>query len=118
MIEPLDPDAIQAALPTKRLGRRVFAFGRTPSTQDVAREAARSEPDPDGLLVIAEYQTAGRGRLGRRWFSGVGQNLLFSLVLCPERPAPGSLMDHRGDGDRRRRDALGAGRSLLPSEMA
>jgi BirA family biotin operon repressor/biotin-[acetyl-CoA-carboxylase] ligase len=45
---------------------------------------------PDGALVVADYQTAGRGRLGRTWAAPAGTALLFSLLLKPppERHTP------------------------------
>jgi BirA family biotin operon repressor/biotin-[acetyl-CoA-carboxylase] ligase len=54
----------------------------TDSTQRVARELARAGA-PEGVLVVAERQTAGRGRLGREWHSPAGVNLYASLVLRP-----------------------------------
>jgi len=41
---------------------------------------------PEGTVVVAEAQTAGRGRLGRRWTSPAGKGLLFSVVLRPPLP--------------------------------
>lgn len=52
------------------------------STQIVARRLAE-EGAPHGTVVLAEEQTAGRGRLDRRWDSAKGQNLTFTLVLRP-----------------------------------
>jgi BirA family biotin operon repressor/biotin-[acetyl-CoA-carboxylase] ligase len=49
------------------------------STQDVAR------PLPVGSIVVADHQTAGRGRLDRRWESPPGTALLVSFVLRPTR---------------------------------
>jgi BirA family biotin operon repressor/biotin-[acetyl-CoA-carboxylase] ligase len=45
---------------------------------------------PEGALVVADHQTAGRGRLGRSWDAPAGTALLFSVLLRPppERPAP------------------------------
>lgn len=54
----------------------------TASTNIDALEWA-SEGAPEGALVVAEHQTAGRGRWGRSWFSEPGASLLFSLVLRP-----------------------------------
>ena len=52
------------------------------STNRRATEWARHDA-PDGALVLAEEQTAGRGRLGRRWHAPAGSALLMSLVLRP-----------------------------------
>jgi BirA family biotin operon repressor/biotin-[acetyl-CoA-carboxylase] ligase len=43
---------------------------------------------PDGVVAVAEHQTAGRGRLGRRWEAPAGTNLLVSILLRPDLPAP------------------------------
>jgi BirA family biotin operon repressor/biotin-[acetyl-CoA-carboxylase] ligase len=59
----------------------------TGSTNSDALDWA-AEGVPEGALVVAEYQTAGRGRWGRSWESAPGSALLFSLVL---RPGPDSI---------------------------
>lgn len=64
------------------LGRRVLFFNTTGSTNDVALAMA-SRVDADGAFVIAEEQTAGRGRYGRTWFSPPGSGLYVSVVLRP-----------------------------------
>lgn len=74
-----------AALTTQRLGRSTLYFPRTGSTNDVAHERAAAGA-PDGLLVIADEQTAGRGRLDRRWWAPPGGSLLLSLLLRPALP--------------------------------
>jgi BirA family biotin operon repressor/biotin-[acetyl-CoA-carboxylase] ligase len=53
------------------------------STNRVAREQAET-----GLLVVAESQTAGRGRRGRSWQAEAGKNLLFSVILSPDVAPP------------------------------
>ena len=40
---------------------------------------------PEGTVVLAEQQTAGRGRLDRSWVTGPGENIAFSVVLRPDR---------------------------------
>jgi len=62
--------------------RRVEWLAETDSTQRVARDLAR-DGAPEGTVVIAEAQTAGRGRLGRTWHSPPGQSLYCSVVLRP-----------------------------------
>jgi BirA family biotin operon repressor/biotin-[acetyl-CoA-carboxylase] ligase len=65
-------------------------YGTVDSTQTVARGLA-DQGAPHGTVVLAEAQTAGRGRLDRRWQSAPGENLTFSVVLrptCPVREAP------------------------------
>lgn len=63
-------------------GYRLLRFGTVGSTNDEARRLAM-EGAPDGTLVWAETQTAGRGRRGRAWVSPPG-NLHFSLILRPQ----------------------------------
>jgi BirA family biotin operon repressor/biotin-[acetyl-CoA-carboxylase] ligase len=62
--------------------RDVHWLAETDSTQRVARDLARAGA-AEGTTVIAERQTAGRGRLGRTWHSPAGQNLYCSVVLRP-----------------------------------
>ncbi len=62
------------------LGRRVRYLERAASTNDVALQAGTAD-EPEGLLVLAEFQTQGRGRLGRRWHARPGECLLLSLLF-------------------------------------
>jgi BirA family biotin operon repressor/biotin-[acetyl-CoA-carboxylase] ligase len=55
----------------------------TPSTNLYLREHLQKEPLPEGSIVIAESQTAGRGQAGNSWVSAPGANLTFSLLLYP-----------------------------------
>jgi len=59
------------------------------STNDLASEWAQdpSDPAPDGALVTADTQTKGRGRRGRSWDSGAGDNVIMSLVLRDTNPS-------------------------------
>ncbi len=77
--------AIEAALTTRRLGRPALYFSRVGSTNDVAH--AHAADATDGLLVIADEQTAGRGRLDRSWWAPPATSLLMSLLLRPPLPA-------------------------------
>ena len=80
----LDPASIAALIPAKRLiGREIQVLAETTSTNDVAARLGR-EGTPEGLVVFAERQTAGRGRLQRKWESAPGEGLYFSLLLRPQ----------------------------------
>ncbi len=56
------------------------------STNQLAAERAR-DGAPDGLVVVADHQTAGRGRLDRSWETPAGSSVTFSMVLRPDVPA-------------------------------
>ncbi len=85
--DALDPDRIQAHLPTHCLGTSVRVFRSTASTSDIAAQYARNE-DHHGWVVFAEYQSRGRGRTGNPWHSAPGDSLLCGTVLtrCRLRP--------------------------------
>ena len=82
---------ISPGLTTKSLGRNIVYFDSTDSTNTQAERLA-GEGAPEGTLVIAESQTAGRGRLGRKWESPPGVNLYFTLILRPEIPPAAAPM--------------------------
>ncbi|MGC9455475.1 MAG: biotin--[acetyl-CoA-carboxylase] ligase [Phycisphaerae bacterium] len=77
----LHPLLIERDLSTRRIGRSVICFDEVDSTNDVAFDSARHQ-GCDGLVVLADSQRRGRGRLGRNWISPPGQNLLMSVLLC------------------------------------
>lgn len=83
LVRPVRPDAtlIERGLDTRRIGRHVICFAEVGSTNDVAWDSLR-QPEADGLVVLAERQRAGRGRLGRDWLSPAGANVLMSVLLC------------------------------------
>ena len=81
--------ALLHSLSGLRLGRPVHLYQHIGSTQDEARRLARLGA-PEGLLIVAEEQTAGRGRAGRRWVTAHGTALAFSLVLRPAAPLASS----------------------------
>jgi BirA family biotin operon repressor/biotin-[acetyl-CoA-carboxylase] ligase len=74
--------AILNGLSTKCLGRRVFCYPSIASTNAVAKRLA-AQGAAEGTLVVADEQTAGRGRLGRRWLAPRATSLLFSLIFRP-----------------------------------
>jgi BirA family biotin operon repressor/biotin-[acetyl-CoA-carboxylase] ligase len=90
MIARFSSKALRDGLTTSFVGRRLEYRGALVSTQDLARELARAGV-PEGTVVLAGRQTAGRGRLGRSFVSPRG-GLYFTIVLRPAleylRPLP------------------------------
>jgi len=78
----LYPEEILPGLETQWLARRIDYFDRTDSTNRVALELGRAGA-PHGTAVIAEGQSAGRGRLGRAFYSPPYLNLYTSVLLRP-----------------------------------
>ena len=78
----LCPDQIEWELGTGRVGRRVAVWEKVASTNDLAMRAAASAAN-DGLVILAEEQTAGRGRWGRTWAAPKGSAILMSVLLFP-----------------------------------
>lgn len=68
-------------LRTRYIGRPLHVHKTLPSTQDLARSLAEGGA-PEGTVVVAEVQTAGRGRMGRVWVSPAG-GLWMSVILRP-----------------------------------
>jgi BirA family biotin operon repressor/biotin-[acetyl-CoA-carboxylase] ligase len=67
---------------TQVVGRDIRVFQETSSTNDIAEKLGR-DGVKEGVVVFAETQTKGRGRLGRKWLSPAGKGLWFSLLLRP-----------------------------------
>jgi BirA family biotin operon repressor/biotin-[acetyl-CoA-carboxylase] ligase len=81
----LTPLELRPLLNTHDLGQELHWYEELGSTNDRAKELAE-EGAEHGEVVIAEAQTAGRGRRGRSWVSPPRKNLYFSVVLRPELP--------------------------------
>jgi BirA family transcriptional regulator, biotin operon repressor / biotin---[acetyl-CoA-carboxylase] ligase len=67
---------------TRIIGRDIQVFEQTTSTNDVIEKLAR-DGVREGVVVFAESQTRGRGRLGRKWVSPARKGLWFSILLRP-----------------------------------
>ncbi len=65
------------------IGCQIHYFEEVESTQNIARNLA-AEGAPHGTVVIAETQSAGRGRMGRGWHSPPGVNLYTTIILRPK----------------------------------
>lgn len=74
---------LEPYLSTGFIGRNIIYLDSTASTNTYAKKAAE-EPFEEGTVVIAEEQTAGRGRLGRQWVSPKGKGIWMSIILKPD----------------------------------
>jgi BirA family transcriptional regulator, biotin operon repressor / biotin---[acetyl-CoA-carboxylase] ligase len=78
-------DEIRSRLSTRIVGREVYCFTELASTNLTAMEQGEAGA-AEGLVVLADLQTAGKGRLGRRWESPAEVNLYLSILLRPDMP--------------------------------
>ena len=76
-------EEVASRLQTERMGRQIRYFSRIDSTNQYAKRIAE-EGAPDGTLVIADEQTAGKGRSGRTWVTPPAEAIAFTLLLRPE----------------------------------
>ena len=87
------PDALMAddlharlhggkSFPPGKIGGQILVFEQMASTQDMVQRLARAGYS-EGLVVFAEAQSAGRGRMGREWFSPLRKGLWFTVLLRP-----------------------------------
>lgn len=90
----LEPNTIRAGLRTGWLGQTLECVEEVDSTNTQVAAKGRAGA-PSGLVMVADRQTAGRGRLQRAWHSPESVNLYFSVLLRPpwqpQKPPPVSL---------------------------
>jgi BirA family biotin operon repressor/biotin-[acetyl-CoA-carboxylase] ligase len=79
---PLLAETIKNRLNTLRIGSEIIVFNTIDSTNEQARQYFEKDAK-EGLVLIAETQTRGRGRRGRNWLSSPGIGLYFSIILKP-----------------------------------
>lgn len=79
--KPLTPGMITDGLNTHLIGQNMLVFPSVSSTMDIARKEAMNNA-PEGTAILAERQTAGRGRLKRTWHTPEG-NIAVSVILYP-----------------------------------
>ena len=81
MKHSLSPEAIAQNLATRLIGQRIIYYPSVTSTNELAKVEARRGA-VEGTVIVAEEQTAGKGRLKRAWLSPRG-SLAFSVILYP-----------------------------------
>ncbi|MEK6813578.1 MAG: biotin--[acetyl-CoA-carboxylase] ligase [Nitrospirota bacterium] len=84
-LDVLFPDQIVASRQGKVIGHTLIYEREVSSTNEVVHSLARLG-NPEGIVVLAERQTHGRGRLGRTWISTPGKSLTLSVLLRPPIP--------------------------------
>jgi len=62
---------------------QTYHLAQTDSTNSVLRKLSANGEAKNMAMVVADYQTAGRGQVGNKWESEAGKNLLMSILLCP-----------------------------------
>lgn len=75
-------DLLSLVAGNRVIGRDIQVFQQTSSTNDIVEKLAR-DGVKEGVVVFAESQTRGRGRLGRQWLSPPRKGLWFSVLLRP-----------------------------------
>jgi len=83
MKESLEKDFIIQGLKGSIFSKNIHIYEIISSTNTLAKEMA-TKGAPHGTVVLAEEQTAGKGRLDRRWLSRGHENLLFTILLRPQ----------------------------------
>lgn len=86
----MNPTELRRELPINGLGDPLYFFSTIGSTNDYARELAE-QGAPHGTLIIADEQTAGRGRSGKRWMTPAGSAVAMSVILRDLTPGQGTL---------------------------
>lgn len=85
--DELDEAAVNASLTTRWVGRPYLYRAQLDSTNDRLKRMLVEDNPAEGTVVLTDYQTAGRGRLDRRWEAPPRTSLLFSVLFRPGWPA-------------------------------
>ncbi len=86
MSERVSPEQLMRGLVSNlHIGKQVFCYDSVSSTNDIAHHLAKSGAQ-SGTIIVAEFQTAGRGRGAKKWIAQKGENLTTSVILRPTMP--------------------------------
>ncbi len=83
----LSPNKLAALLPSRKLGETLFVFNELPSTNTFALQRAKEAAFPSAV-ILADRQTAGRGRFNRSWYSPADSNIYGTLLCSLDIPIP------------------------------
>jgi BirA family biotin operon repressor/biotin-[acetyl-CoA-carboxylase] ligase len=84
---PEDQQWIQSQLRAECIGREIITYDSVDSTNDTARRLVdESVSDKEGMVILADSQTQGKGRLGRTWYSEENVGIYLSIFLKPALP--------------------------------
>jgi len=81
-VDRLRAEQLRAEVGATVIGREIVVLEQTTSTNDFVLQMARADT-PEGRVVFAEHQSAGRGQRGNPWESAAGKGLWFSVLLRP-----------------------------------
>ena len=81
----INPRDIREKLQTNWIGHKIYSYPVVQSTNELLKEMAQ-QGEPAGTLLLAEYQSHGKGRRGRQWQAPAGTSLLLSLLFRPDWP--------------------------------
>lgn len=84
MTDRLIADKLRDGLGSCTIGREIIVVEETTSTNDAVLERVTATTTPEGLVIFAERQTAGRGQRSNRWESAAHKGLWFSILLRPK----------------------------------
>ena len=79
----INVDAIESHLSSQEMGKTICYHAEVTSTNIVAKELA-DEGNPSGTLVVADFQSQGKGRRGRTWVAPKGEDIFMSILLRPQ----------------------------------
>ena len=83
--DTINPILQNNIIPGAFVGQNILTFKEITSTNTLLKQmVANSTPLPEGTVIMAENQTAGKGQQQNGWHSEAGKNLTFSLLLFPE----------------------------------
>ena len=85
VLDNLSAGELRAALGKCRIGCEIIVLAETTSTNDFIFQMI-TPAVPEGLVIFAEHQTAGRGQRNNQWESPAGKGLWFSIFLRPQIP--------------------------------